>query len=98
MWLQVDSVPSEMMAYTKGPRLSAVRRDRDLMTWRMRQLRKCMMEVGWDVGSLLKFRPGSHMWSGRKCMLEMCPVQSEMPNIGSWRSGQLCRSCWRWVR
>ena len=48
----MDSVPTEVVAYTKGPRLSAVWRDRNLMSWRMRQLRKCMTEVGWDLGSL----------------------------------------------
>ena len=59
------SVPAELTAYTKGPRISAARRDRDLMTWRMRQLRKCMLEVGCDLGSLDELRPDPHMWSGR---------------------------------
>lgn len=40
----VEHIPTELVAYTKGPRISAVRRDRDLLTWRMRQLRKCMLE------------------------------------------------------
>ena len=54
VWLQVDSVPTELVAHTKGPRISAVRCDRALMTWRMRQLRKSMLEVGWDVESLVE--------------------------------------------
>ena len=98
--LQVDSVPTELMAYTKGPRLSAVRRDRDLMTWRMRQLRKCMMEVGWHPESLVELKPDSHMGRGRsrqlsKRMLEVCSMMrlGSMPNIGGRRI-----LCLRWVR